>query len=217
MGKLPGLLTQFQHSITSLGYLTRPRGRIQFHATELLLASPAKTFPPMSSQLQLRLSSQPTSPLQTFKMQVAEILSDITSLRVCVRVASPTLHYLPKGSGYGSLPTTLTRANAPGGGGLRSWVLNTTNIPQGQTEALALVNVHKNIAPSSSPDKGDISTQIAAASASPTQLSKTEDLRRAKELVQLHYDVKSRHANGEVDDALRRAREDVEYVMRALS
>lgn len=80
-----------------------------------------------------------------------------------------------------------------------------------------MVNVHKTIAPSPSVEKGDISTQIGAASASPTQLSKTEDLRRAKELVQLHYDVKSRHANGEVDDALRRAREDVEYVMRALS
>jgi len=45
---------------------------------------------------------------------------------------------------------------------------------------------------------------------------KHEDLRRAKELVKLHYEFKSRHSSGEVDDALRKAREDVEQVLSEL-
>lgn len=48
-------------------------------------------------------------------------------------------------------------------------------------------------------------------------MNKKEDLRRAKELVELHCEVRSRHVNGEVDEALRRAREDVQRVLRELS
>lgn len=49
------------------------------------------------------------------------------------------------------------------------------------------------------------------------QSKKKEDLRRAKELVQLHHDVKARHVNGKVDEELRRAREDVQRVLRELA
>lgn len=49
------------------------------------------------------------------------------------------------------------------------------------------------------------------------QNKKREDLRRAKELVRLHYEVKARHVNGEVDEELRRAREDVWRVLRKLA
>ncbi|KAJ5712713.1 hypothetical protein N7493_009181 [Penicillium malachiteum] len=97
-------------------------------------------------------------------MQVAEILSDITSLRVC-----------------------------------------------GHNEALALVNVNQSNSGSVS---GDNSVSAGCGS---DELKKKEDLRRAKELVNLHYEVKSRHVNGEVDDGLQKAREDVAEVLRELS
>ncbi|KAJ5192797.1 hypothetical protein N7449_008939 [Penicillium cf. viridicatum] len=96
-------------------------------------------------------------------MQVAEILSDINSLRVC-----------------------------------------------GHNEALALVNVHKNITGSDSSESGS-----ALADKSPTD--DKADLRRAKELVELHYEVKARHANGTVDEELSQARQDVRRVLRELS
>ncbi|KAI2738218.1 hypothetical protein DTO013E5_3563 [Penicillium roqueforti] len=85
-------------------------------------------------------------------MQVAEILSDINSLRVC-----------------------------------------------GHNEALALVDVHKNGIASGSTKSG------------------SAFLRRAKELVELHYEVKARHANGTVDEGLRQARQDVRRVLTELS
>jgi hypothetical protein len=78
------------------------------------------------------------------------------------------------------------------------------NILQGHNEALALVNVHKNIASSESAEASSASTD-------------KDDLRRAKELVELHYEVKARHANGTVDEELSRAREDVRRVLRELS
>lgn len=56
----------------------------------------------------------------------------------------------------------------------------------------------------------------AAQDESTEQNRKKEDLRQAKELVQLHYEVKARHVNGEVDGDLRRAREDVWRVLREL-
>ncbi|KAF7713770.1 Uncharacterized protein PECH_000601 [Penicillium ucsense] len=93
-------------------------------------------------------------------MQVAEILSDITSLRAC-----------------------------------------------GHTEALALVTV-------ASEDTRAEKNQSVTAS---HQDSKFGALQRAKELVSLHYEVKSRHANGEVDHELQQAREAVERVLRELS
>ncbi|KAJ5161204.1 hypothetical protein N7492_006596 [Penicillium capsulatum] len=101
-------------------------------------------------------------------MHVAEILSDITSLRVC-----------------------------------------------GYNEALALVSVHK-VATPQSVDAATALQTLSPAEKGPSG-KKSDDLHRAKELVQLHDEIKSRHSNGEVDDSLRRAREDVEYVMRALA
>ncbi|KAJ5377291.1 uncharacterized protein N7496_004700 [Penicillium cataractarum] len=96
-------------------------------------------------------------------MQVAEILSDLTSLRVC-----------------------------------------------GHNEALALVS-----APLASAK--DTSAESELVATSDGQAIKQEALQRAKELVQLHYEVKSRHVNGEVDDELRQAREDVYRVLRELA
>ncbi|KAF3390420.1 hypothetical protein F1880_009303 [Penicillium rolfsii] len=79
---------------------------------------------------------------------------------------------------------------------------------KGQNEALALVS-------------GPVSTNEPPAGsgsvASSGQTGKQEALQRAKELVQLHYEVKSRHVNGEVDEDLRQAREGVYRVLRELA
>lgn len=77
---------------------------------------------------------------------------------------------------------------------------------QGHSESLALVNVHRTTGTSSS-ETGTPAVE---------QGKTGDDLRRAKELVQLHYEMKSRHANGEVDEDLRRARENVQRVLREL-
>ncbi|KAJ6178528.1 hypothetical protein N7519_008989 [Penicillium mononematosum] len=84
-------------------------------------------------------------------MQVAEILSDINSLRVC-----------------------------------------------GHSEALALVNVHKNLSADSTESGGALEDKSPA--------DDKADLRRAKELVELHYEVKARHVDGTVDEELSKAR-----------
>ncbi|KAJ5820223.1 hypothetical protein N7474_005814 [Penicillium riverlandense] len=98
-------------------------------------------------------------------MQVAEILSDITSLRVC-----------------------------------------------GDKEALTLVNVHTTIPSAESAGAGKAGIESASLGAG--QLSKKEkDLHRVKELVELHYEMKARHVNGQVDEDLRRARENVREVL----
>ncbi|CAG7961084.1 unnamed protein product [Penicillium salamii] len=96
-------------------------------------------------------------------MRVAEILSDITSLRVC-----------------------------------------------GHNEALALVNVHKNVS-------GRDSTELGSASADKSPAQDRDDLRRAKELVELHYEVKARHSNGTVDEELSLARQEVQRVLNELT
>ncbi|KAJ5917832.1 hypothetical protein N7454_010207 [Penicillium verhagenii] len=104
-------------------------------------------------------------------MQVAEILSDITSLRVC-----------------------------------------------GHNEALSLVNANQSLAETSATETSNSSTVNASHDAPETQLNNKQDhLRRAKELVKLHYEFKSRHSDGEVDSALRKSREDVEKVLAELA
>ncbi|KAB8229236.1 uncharacterized protein BDW43DRAFT_289089 [Aspergillus alliaceus] len=96
-------------------------------------------------------------------MQVAEILSDLTSLRVC-----------------------------------------------DHNEALALVTVHERIPVE--PSQLDGSSTIES-----QQSEKVNDnLRRAKELVDLHYEIKARHAGGTVDEELAHAREDVNRVLKEL-
>ncbi|OJJ48549.1 hypothetical protein ASPZODRAFT_130612 [Penicilliopsis zonata CBS 506.65] len=94
-------------------------------------------------------------------MQVAEILSDLTSLRVC---------------DYSDALALVTANKKVSGGGLLE---NSTNVKE----------------PS----------------------SRNQELERAKELVDLHYAVKTRHVDGKVDKELSRAREDVSRVLRELS
>ena len=79
---------------------------------------------------------------------------------------------------------------------------------QGHNEALALVNVHK-VSERESTEVG------ASADKSPGQ--DRDDLRRAKELVELHYEVKARHSNGTVDEELSLARQDVQRVLSELT
>ncbi|KAJ9312555.1 hypothetical protein DTO271D3_7102 [Paecilomyces variotii] len=92
-------------------------------------------------------------------MQVAEILSDLTSLRAC-----------------------------------------------GHNEAMVLVTVHKNI-------------DNAESRAKPEE-NQNPDLQRAKDLIDLHYNVKMKHMRGQqpgtVDEGLRKARDDVSRVLREL-
>ncbi|KAJ5998576.1 hypothetical protein N7451_006386 [Penicillium sp. IBT 35674x] len=102
-------------------------------------------------------------------MQVAEILSDITSLRVC-----------------------------------------------GHNEALSLVNAHQSVTGPSDTDTNSPAVNLSNQAPGIQPNKKLEDLQRAKELVKLHYEFKSKHSNGEVDDALRKAREDVEMVLSEL-
>lgn len=87
--------------------------------------------------------------------------------------------------------------------------LNTKHPPQGHNEALALVNVHKNASERESTEDN------ASVDKSPAQ--DRDDLRRAKELVELHYEVKARHANGTVDEELSLARRDVQRVLSELT
>ncbi|PWY92723.1 hypothetical protein BO70DRAFT_357861 [Aspergillus heteromorphus CBS 117.55] len=99
-------------------------------------------------------------------MQVAEILSDLTSLRVCD-------HH----------------------------------------DALALVTVHERIPhPTEQPPLESIEMDSNLT----LDPQANEDLRRAKELVELHYEIKARHAQGTVDEELVRAREEVNRVLREL-
>lgn len=48
------------------------------------------------------------------------------------------------------------------------------------------------------------------------QEQQNDDLRRAKELVDLHYEMKTKYALGTVDEELTRAREEVNRVLREL-
>ncbi|CAG8232122.1 unnamed protein product [Penicillium nalgiovense] len=80
---------------------------------------------------------------------------------------------------------------------------------QGHNEALALVNVHKSISLDS--------TESGGALADNSPADDKADLRRAKELVELHYEVKARHANGTVDEELSQARREVRRVLTELS
>ncbi|KAK2770392.1 hypothetical protein FQN52_006906 [Onygenales sp. PD_12] len=95
-------------------------------------------------------------------MKVAEILSDLTSLKVC-----------------------------------------------GHNEALALVSVHK-----TSPNQGE-----SDATDQPDQSPRSQDLQRAKDLVELHNDVTLKQLNspgGGLNEELRKARRDVSRVLHEL-
>lgn len=79
------------------------------------------------------------------------------------------------------------------------------------------MNVNKTVVGTDLPDTGDASAENVTAGADNAQHVKKDNLRKAKELVELHYEVKSRHINGQVDEELRQAREGVERVLRELS
>ncbi|KAJ8176726.1 hypothetical protein LV161_008415 [Aspergillus fumigatus] len=98
-------------------------------------------------------------------MQVAEILSDLTSLRVC-----------------------------------------------DYNDALALVTVNERLNEAKVlPDD-----RSKATLGKRQQEQQNDDLRRAKELVDLHYEMKTNNALGTVDEELTRAREEVNRVLREL-
>ena len=112
-------------------------------------------------------------------MQVASILSDLTSLRVCVcmlhrKKDSPLLNHTPK--------------------------LN--DLPQDHSAALALVSVYRS-------DRASVVRADEKAGEDP-------DMQRAIDLVDLHYGVKVKHAQGE-DAALRQARREVDTVLEKLA
>ncbi|PYI33677.1 hypothetical protein BP00DRAFT_423834 [Aspergillus indologenus CBS 114.80] len=94
-------------------------------------------------------------------MQVAEILSDLTSLRVC-----------------------------------------------DYNDALALVTIQERL--DSRP--AEIQSQPSNREETPALQTEQDQLRQAKELVELHHDVKARHALGTVDEELAKLREDVRRV-----
>lgn len=105
-------------------------------------------------------------------MKVAEILSDLTSLRVCE-----------------------------------------------YKDALALVTVNKRIPldlESSEIPHGGISDAQGTSQEQESQIQNT-DLERAKELVDLHYMIKEKHKEGNVDEDLARLRSDVNRVLRELN
>ncbi|PLN82288.1 hypothetical protein BDW42DRAFT_167002 [Aspergillus taichungensis] len=97
-------------------------------------------------------------------MQVAQILSDLTSLQVCD-------HH----------------------------------------DALALVTVNDRIPRAHAAE--EIASPAKSASIDPARQTVHDDLRRATELVELHYEIKARHADGMVDDDLARARAEVDRVL----
>ncbi|PTU17575.1 hypothetical protein P175DRAFT_0407171, partial [Aspergillus ochraceoroseus IBT 24754] len=100
-------------------------------------------------------------------MNVAEILSDLTSLRVC------------EYNDALNLVTVNERLSSPGAVGKNGSTSSTENQPQ------------------------------AAGS--------KDDLRVAAELVELHYEMKSIHKDGRVDDELLRGREGVDRVLQELA
>lgn len=78
--------------------------------------------------------------------------------------------------------------------------------PQDHADALALVSVNNRPETTNSQPTPGVKGEEAA----------NDDLRRAKELVDLHYEIKAKHANGSVDEELVRARVDVSRVLREL-
>lgn len=80
---------------------------------------------------------------------------------------------------------------------------------QDHHDALALVTVNERIA-------SEVSGNDQTATKAQADITADDDLRRAKELVELHYEIKARHANGTVDEELSHARDGVNRVLREL-
>lgn len=95
---------------------------------------------------------------------------------------------------------------------MRCLYIMKANTSQGDKEALTLVNVHTTLPSTENAGAGKPGTE--SASRGDGQLSKKEkDLIRVKEMVELHYEMKARHVNGQVDEDLRLAREKVREVL----
>jgi hypothetical protein len=106
---------------------------------------------------------------QESPLRLAEILSDLVSLRVCVH-PFPFPHHHP-----------------------------TTNLTHKQDPAAALALVSARPHDQSSPT-----------GATTNQEDDDEDIKRAKDLLKYHYDVKEKHKRGELSLGLERARREVE-------
>lgn len=95
----------------------------------------------------------------------------------------------------------------------RSILARSTDRKQDHHDALALVTVNDRIATSS------LSSELPPSGQPQDEDSKQsadDDLRRAKDLVELHYELKARHVDGQVDRELAQAREGVDRVLREL-
>ncbi|KAL2814937.1 hypothetical protein BJX63DRAFT_390849 [Aspergillus granulosus] len=133
-------------------------------------------------------------------MKVAEILSDLASLRACVCPApSITCQMKLRASTIEQVPCMLG---------------SKTNAVQDYNDALNLVTVNQ-ILPSV--EKVDQNTTGQSASKSQQAEMTKDHLRLASELVELHYEMKAVHKDGRVDDQLRRGREEVNRVLRELA
>jgi hypothetical protein len=64
--------------------------------------------------------------------------------------------------------------------------------------------------------RGPPDDRSKAAASKRQQEQQNDELRRAKELVDLHYEMKTKYALGTVDEELIRAREEVDRVLREL-
>jgi len=95
---------------------------------------------------------------------------------------------------------------------MRCRSIQKANTAQGDKEALTLVNVHTTIPSTEAAGAGKTGTEsVSRGDDQPSR--KENDLLRAKELVELHYEMKARHGNGQVDEDLRQARENVRQVL----
>jgi hypothetical protein len=110
-------------------------------------------------------------------MQLAEILSDLVSLRVCVRPHTPLFSLTNSHLSHLSLIYLLySHPNKP---------------PKDPKASLALVSARPN------------TTNDPTAAADDDQ---DADLKRAKDLLKLHYEVKEAHKRGELGRGLEEAR-----------
>ena len=133
----------------------------------------------------------------TSSMQIAEVLSDLASLRACVRLRVHIRHAMCSGSVADALRK------------------------QDHEAALALVTTHKTLPDSSAtPDgKAGQSDSKSRKEGMSVQAAKEQpldpDLQRAMDLIDLHYGLKQRRAQG-ADMGLERARKAVEETQREM-
>ena len=94
---------------------------------------------------------------------------------------------------------------------LRTVLWLTTAPLQDHKDALALVHANKSTLLHQGYEPGPSKVQDKAEAH--TNPQRNEDLMRAKELVDLHYEMKSKYRDGTVDDELAHLRDDVNRVL----